>query len=92
MNSPQLHPGQAAVVGIRAGGHPAGTAPVSGAVRPEGLAHGGWILTLPATARIRAEAAARVYIRLESSAWPGDTLMAARVAAELADNAARHGG
>ncbi|MEV6804628.1 hypothetical protein [Streptomyces sp. NPDC051129] len=30
-------------------------------------------------------------IRLESSAWPGDTHTAARVAAELADNAARHG-
>ncbi|MFH9672879.1 hypothetical protein ACH4L5_11500, partial [Streptomyces sp. NPDC017405] len=93
MNSPtQLHPGQAAVVGIPAGERPAGTAPVSGAVRPEGMARDGWIFTLPATARIRAEAAARVHIRLELSAWPGDTLMAARVAAELADNAARHGG
>ncbi|MFF0089307.1 hypothetical protein ACFYSF_05000 [Streptomyces canus] len=50
-----------------------------------------WSIKLPANLRIRREARTRMRMRLTMSHWTGDVEAAARIAAELADNAAKHG-
>ncbi|GAA3304753.1 hypothetical protein [Streptomyces cinereospinus] len=62
------------------------------ALQPEGAARQKWSIKLPANSRIRREARTRTRTRLTLSHWIGDIEAAARVAAELADNAAKHGG
>lgn len=61
------------------------------ALQPEGEARMRWSTRLPANLRIRREARAWTRMRLTMSHWHGDVEAAARVVAELADNAAKHG-
>ncbi|OYP19191.1 hypothetical protein CFC35_35800 [Streptomyces sp. FBKL.4005] len=62
------------------------------ALQPEDEARIKWSMKLPANLRIRREARMRTRMRLTIAHWTGDIDAAARVAAELADNAVKHGG
>ncbi|MCE0445386.1 hypothetical protein LT493_11330 [Streptomyces tricolor] len=62
------------------------------ALQPEDEARIEWSMKPPANLRIRREARMRTRMRLTIAHWTGDIDAAARVAAELADNAVKHGG
>jgi hypothetical protein len=61
------------------------------ALRPEDEPRFTWSIKLPASSGIRRAARMRARTRLTVSHWPGYVDTAARVAAELAHNAVRHG-